>query len=91
MPTSQSATVHEALAVLTNDPLSPNPDLWPVLGFKGGSGRGIATAAWWMETGDGQPHAVVISLVNPSGELDLDSVVDLMVSLRDETHVLLAE
>ncbi len=81
----------EALAVLTNDPLSPNPDLWPVLGFKGGSGNGIATAAWWMETSDGQPHAAVISLVNPTSELDLGAVVDLMVSLRDEPHALLAE
>jgi hypothetical protein len=81
----------EALAVLTNDPLSPNPDLWPVLGFKGGSGNGIATAAWWMETRDGQSHAAVISLVNPTSELDLDSVVELMVSLRDEPHALLVE
>ncbi len=81
----------EALAVLTHDPLAPNPDLWPVLGFKGGSGAGIAMAAWWMETRDGQPHAVVISVVNPSDELDLDEVVELMVSVRDEPHALLVE
>lgn len=81
----------QALAVLTNDPLSPNPDLWPRLGFKGGSGTGIAMAAWWMETRDGQAHAVVISLVNPTSELKMDTVVDLMVSLRDEPHALLTE
>jgi len=35
----------EARAILTNRPLSPNPDLWPMLGFKGGWGNSTASTA----------------------------------------------
>ncbi len=80
----------EARSILTNRPLSPNADLWPVLGFKGGSGNGIATAAWWMQDGDAQTYVAVVGLVNETKELDLDKVVELMVMLRDETATLSA-
>ena len=72
-------------------PLSPNPELWPELGFKGGSGNGIATAAWWMRADDGQMYVTVISVVNNTAELDIDRVVELMVALRDETLALGAD
>jgi len=78
----------QALAVLTDDPLSPNRELWPDLGFKGGSDNGIATAAWWMRADDGQAYVAVVSLVDNSGELDLESVIELMVIVRDEAIVL---
>lgn len=81
----------EALAILTDEPLSPNADLWPTLGFKGGSDDGVATAAWWMQTGDGQAYTAVVSLVNETNELDLGAVIELMVTLRDETLVFSAE
>ncbi len=81
----------EARAILTNRPLSPNPDLWPLLGFKGGSDAGIATAAWWMQAGDGQTYVAVVSLVNETNLLDLDKVIELMTVLRDETATLSAE
>ena len=81
----------QARAILTNAPLSPNPELWPELGFKGGSGNGVATAAWWMRAGDGQTYVAVVSLVNKTSELDLDRVIELMVALRDETIALSAE
>ncbi len=81
----------EARAILTNRPLSPNPDLWPVLGFKGGSDDGVAAAAWWMQTGDGQAYVAVVSLVNETDLLDLDKVIELMTMLRDETATLGAE
>ena len=81
----------EARAILTNRPLSPNPDVWPVLGFKGGSGPGIATAAWWMQAGGGQTYVAVVSLVNETNLLDLDKVIELMTVLRDETATLSAE
>lgn len=74
--------------MLTNDPLSPNRELWPDLGFKGGSDNGVATAAWWMRADDGQAYVAVVSLVNNSGKLDLESVIELMVIVRDETLVL---
>ena len=80
----------QALAVLTNDPLSPNRELWPELGFKGGSDDGVATAAWWMSADDGQAYVAVVSLVNNSGELDLESVIELMVIVRDEALALSA-
>lgn len=81
----------EARAILTDEPRSPNPDLWPVLGFKGGSDDGVATAAWWMLGGDGQAYVAVVSLVNETNQLDLETVVELMVLLRDETATLSAE
>lgn len=81
----------QALAVMTDDPLSPNPELWPELGFKGGSDDGVATAAWWMLADDGQAYVAVVSLVNNSGELELASVIELMVALRDETVALTAD
>ena len=81
----------QAHAILTNAPLSPNPELWPELGFKGGSDNGVATAAWWMRAGDGQTYVAVVSLVNRTSELDLDRVIELMVELRDETMSLSAE
>ena len=88
---SSSYLVDVARAILTDRPLSPNPDLWPVLGFKGGSGPGIATAAWWMRAGDGQTYVTVVSLVNETNLLDLDKVIDLMTVLRDETATLSPE
>jgi hypothetical protein len=81
----------QALAVLTDDPLSPNPELWPDLGYKGGSDNGVATAAWWMRADDGQEYVAVVSLVNNSGDLNLPSVVELMVIVRDEALVLSAD
>lgn len=78
----------QALAVLAEDPLSPNRELWPELGFKGGSDDGVAAAAWWMRGVDGQTYVAIVSLVNSSGELDLASVIELMVALRDETVAL---
>jgi Beta-lactamase enzyme family len=81
----------QARAVLTHHPLSPNPELWPELGFKGGSDNGVATAAWWMRADDGQMYVTVVSLVNNTAELDLDRVVELMAALRDETPALRAD
>jgi hypothetical protein len=81
----------QAQAILTNQPLSPNSELWPELGFKGGSGNGIAIAAWWMRAGDGQMYVTVVSVVNNTAELDIDRVVELMVTLRDETLALEAD
>ena len=80
----------QALAVLTDDPLAPNPELWPDLGYKGGSDNGIATAAWWMRADDGQAYVAVVSLVNNSRDLDLRPVKELMVIVRDEALVLSA-
>ena len=81
----------EARSILTNSPRSPNPDLWPVLGFKGGSDDGVATAAWWMQASDGQAYVAIVSLVNETELLDLDKVVELMTRLRDEAATLGAE
>ena len=81
----------EARSFLTDSPRAPNPDLWPVLGFKGGSSNGVATAAWWMQAGDGQAYVAVVSLVNETKLLDLDKVVELMTSLRDKSATLTAE
>jgi len=81
----------EARAILTDEPLSPNPGLWPLLGFKGGSDDGIATAAWWMQAGDGQAYVAVVSLVNETDLFDLDKVIELMTMLRDQTATLGAE
>jgi hypothetical protein len=80
-----------ARSILTNSPRSPNPDLWPVLGFKGGSFNGVATAAWWMQAGDGQAYVAVVSLVNETELLDLDKVIELMTRIRDDTANLAAE
>jgi hypothetical protein len=82
---------HQARAILTHHPLSPNPELWPELGFKGGSDNGVATAAWWMRADDGQTYVTVVSLVNNTAELDIDRVVELMAALRDETPALRAD
>ena len=53
--------------------------------------NGVTTAAWWMRADDGQAYVAVVSLGNNSCELDLASVIELMVTLRDETISLTAE
>jgi len=58
----------EARAILTDSPLSPNLELWPELGFKGGSDDGVATAAWWMQASDGRVYVAVVSLVNDTSD-----------------------
>jgi len=73
----------EARAILTDSPLSPNRDLWPELGFKGGSDDGVATAAWWMQAGDGRVFVAIVSLVNDTSDLDMGLVIDQMVLVRD--------
>ena len=53
--------------------------------------NGVTTAAWWMRADDGQAYVAVVSLVKNSSELDLASVIELMVTLRDKTISLTAE
>ena len=76
---------------MTRTPFPNAARLWPVLGFKGGSDDGVATAAWWMQVSNGQAFVAIVSLVNETELLDLDKVVELMTRLRDEAATLSAE
>jgi hypothetical protein len=73
--------VLEILALET--PIPFDGEVWPYVGYKGGSEMGVLSGTWLLERSDGRHFVYSVGYRNPDEELDMEAAVGVMVSGRD--------
>ena len=73
--------VTEILSLETQIPF--DPEIWPYVGFKGGSEMGVLSGAWLMERADGRRFVYTVALNDPSAPLDMAAAIAVMEAGRD--------
>jgi hypothetical protein len=62
--------------ILTLNPGVPaDPDVWPVIAFKGGSEVGVMALSWLMERADDRLFTYAVTVSNPNAPIDEQMVV----------------
>ncbi|HSK21832.1 MAG TPA: serine hydrolase [Egicoccus sp.] len=71
----QDPVVREILAA--NPGVAVDPQVWPYVGFKGGSEPGLMALSWYLESADGDAHVLVTVAVDPDALLDDTTLIQL--------------
>jgi beta-lactamase class A len=71
----------EILALETQ--LSFNGEVWPYVGFKGGSELGVLSGTWLLLRADGRRFVYSIGFKNPKAAIDMTAAVAAMEAARD--------
>ena len=73
--------VTEVLALETQ--LTFDGEIWPYVGFKGGSELGVLSGTWLLQRADGRHFVYSVGFKNPNGEIDLEAAIAAMEAGRD--------
>jgi len=73
--------VSEVIALGTQ--LRFDGEVWPYVGFKGGSELGVLSGTWLMQRADGRYFVYSVGFKNPDGEIDTPSAIAAMEAGRD--------
>ena len=73
--------IAEVIALETQ--LAFNGEVWPYVGFKGGSELGVLSATWLLERADRRMFMYSLGFKNPDAGLDLPAIVPVMELGRD--------
>jgi beta-lactamase class A len=73
--------VREILALESQLPF--NAEVWPYVGFKGGSELGVLSGTWLLERADGRHFVYSVVLNNPTAGIDMAMAATVMGAGRD--------
>jgi beta-lactamase class A len=73
--------VTEVIALETQ--LKFDGEVWPYVGFKGGSELGVLSGTWLLHRADGRRFVYSIGLENPNAAIDMTAAVTAMEAGRD--------
>lgn len=73
--------VTEILSLET--PLPFDGEVWPYVGYKGGSEVGLLSGTWLLHRADGRRFVLSLGFVNPDAGLDMNAAVAVMGAARD--------
>ena len=73
--------VKEIIALETQLPF--DGEIWPYVGFKGGSEMGVLSGSWLMQRADDRMFAFSIGFMNTETEVDMDAALKAMTTVRD--------
>jgi len=77
--------VAEVIALETQ--LTFNGEIWPYVGFKGGSELGMLSGTWLMQRADGRMFIYSIGFADETAPLDMGPVIAVMEQVRDQLAV----
>lgn len=73
--------VKEVIALETQLPF--DGEIWPYVGFKGGSELGVLSGSWLMQRADARMFVFSIGFMNTEAEVDIDAALEAMTTVRD--------
>jgi hypothetical protein len=73
--------VAEVIALETQLPFAG--EVWPYVGFKGGSELGVLSGTWLLQRADGRFFVYSVGFKNPDGAIDLAAAIAAMEAGRD--------
>ncbi len=62
-------------------------EVWPYVGFKGGSEMGMLSATWLMQRADGRMFIYSIGFADETAALDMGPIIAVMEQVRDQLAV----
>ncbi len=71
----------EVIALETQ--LTFDAEIWPYVGFKGGSELGVLSGTWLMQRNDDRWFVFSIGFANPDGPVEMEAAVGAMEAIRD--------
>ena len=71
----------EVIALETQ--LTFDAQIWPYVGFKGGSEMGVLSGTWLMQRHDDRWFIYSIGFMNEAGEIDMPAAITAMEAIRD--------
>jgi len=71
----------EVIALETQ--LTFDAQIWPYVGFKGGSEMGVLSGTWLMQRHDDRWFIFSSGFMNEEGEIDMPAAITAMEAVRD--------